>query len=566
MKRLETLVQNLERADHLKRKALARELAVHALPESLRNRANAVLPVHLHMAQKLPTGVAETWLLLAKADGEGLVARMGVRSAPRALEPATLRAARTALLTIVGRMCRSLPSEARDYASLYVQDDLDATVTGRSAELAAAITLASLAVRMPALPNVAGTAQLAPDGKLEPVQHLREKVEALRREWPQVTKVVVAKGQVVDSELALEVIHANDLAEALDAFGLDLRALPPCDLDDHVNRVSTLKGEGEKHDADFARLARNAWESGSVLLESQPHLAAKAFGYNALFLLHLGETFEAMTMQRAIDRAELEGEPEILAMIDTFAASAAIDSGDIAQARRLAQGAMDRLGEPRSREHGAMVASARGTYGRTFLHAGEYAEAIVHLSKAAELHHTYAPFEVPRSRGYLATAQRLDGKLIDARRTLELALEQNRRESANRSASRQTTPFLQLEAGRLALAEGNLDEAETRLISVGAEPSRYPDLGALRTRVALALRQGDTANARAIAATCATTVGAQRVGSALAQVGAVGFAELVVAGVATPEESEHALSLLSRAFGQSVAVEDIRGLVEKQVF
>jgi len=566
VKRLEALVQSIERADSLRRRALARQLAREALPESLRGRANAALPEALALAERLPDRVGETWLLLAKEGASGLVARLGTRPTREPLDPASLRVARTALLCVAGRACRRIPSEARDLAGVYVEDDLDAMVTGRSAELSAAVALVSAALGRAPLPHVAGSAQLAREGRLEPVHHLTEKVEALRREWPLVTKVVVAREQTIEGPMGIEVVRAADLGEALLAYGLDVRDLGASDVDDHEARVQGLKAEGEKVGADFARLARDAWESSAVLDTLRPDLAAKARGYAALFLLHLGESREAWDMQRGIERESLRDEPEILAMLDTFGASAAIDVGEKESAKDLARRALERLGPPRSREHGAMVASACGTYGRAFLHAGEHAQAIDHLSRAVHLHQAYAPFEVPRSRGYLATAHRLAGRLADAGATLSLALEQNEREAPNRSASRQTTPFLRLEAGRLALAEGNLWEAERHLVAVGDDPTRYPDLGALRTRVLLALRNGDVALARALAERCADVARPNGKPSALAEVGAVGFAELVLAGVATSAEEARALTLLSRAFGRPVAQAELRAVVARQVF
>jgi len=271
-------------------------------------------------------------------------------------------------------------------------------------------------------------------------------------------------------------------------------------------------------------------------------------------------------MQRGIERESLGDEPEILAMLDTFGASAAIDVGDTESAKDLARRALARLGPPRSREHGAMVASACGTYGRAFLHAGEHVQAMDHLSRAVDLHQAYAPLEVPRSRGYLATAHRLAGRLGDARETLTLALEQNERDAPKRSASRQTTPFLRLEAGRLALAEGALSEAERHLVAVGDDPTRYPDLGALRSRVPLALRNGDVALARALAERCAAVVLPDGKPSALAEVGAVGFAELVLAGVATSDDEARAVQLLTRAFGSEISRERVDEVVARQVF
>lgn len=570
MNRLEAIVAQLERVDLLKRKALARELAGHALPESLRRRANAVLPAAMALPERLPERVGETWLLLAKSDGQGLVARVGTGRSHKPLGAATLRAARAALVHAAGHACRALPSDARDLAEIYVQDDLDAAVTGRSAELSAAVALMSLALGRPPHAHVAGTARLSLEGKLEPVHHLREKLGALRLEWPLVTKVVVAReqGDIEDAcgLEGIEAVRAADLGEALLAYGLDVRELALSDIDDHESRVGRLKTEGEKEGADFERLAKDAWESASVLSESHSDLAAKARGYAALFRLHLGESHEAWTMLCGVERKRLADEPEILAMVDTFGASAAIDVGDLEQAKSLARTAMETLGAPRSREHGAMVASARGTYGRAYLHAGEYVEAIEHLSRAVDLHGTYAPFEVPRSRGYLATALRLAGRLDQARTTLDLALEQNARDAKKRSASRQTTPFLELEAGRLAAAEGRLDEAERHLVAVGGDPTSYPDLGALRSRVLVALRRNDTARARALAETCVTLVVPGAKASALLLVGAVGYAELVVAGVATPDEEARALTLLSRAFGRSIEVGDVATTVSRQVF
>lgn len=566
MKRLEALVQAVERADSLRRRTLARQLSREALPESLRGRANTVLPEALAQAPRLPDRVGETWVLLAKDGSSGLVARVGTRPTQEPLDPKSLRVARAALLRVVGRACRRLPSEARDVAGIFIQDELDAAVTGRSAELSAAVALVSLALGRPPLPHVAGSAQLALDGRLEPVLHLAEKLEALRREWPLVTKVVVAREQSVDGSHGVEIVRAANLDDALVAYGLDVRDLGACDVDDHEARVAGLKAEGEKQGADFQRLATDAWESASVLAETRPDLAAKARGYAALFLLHLGESREAWNMQEGVDRKSLEGEPDILAMLDTFAASAAIDVGQAEMAKELARSAMTGLGPPRSREHGAMVASACGTYGRAYLHAGEHAEATGHLARAVELQQAHAPLEVPRSRGYLATAQRLAGKLAEARETLALALEQNAREAPSRSASRQTTPFLRLEAGRLALAEGNLSEAERHLVAVGEDPKRYPDLGALRTRVLVAIRSGDLAFAKALAETCTSVVPPDAKPSALAEVGAVGFAELVVAGVATPEEEARAMDLLTRAFGREISRESVPELVARQVF
>ena len=361
-------------------------------------------------------------------------------------------------------------------------------------------------------------------------------------------------------------MRVADLAAALRAFGLDVAELGPCDVDDHEARVRRLKAEGEKDGSDFAQLARDAWESGAVLRESHHHLAAKAYGCAALFMLHLGETSEAWAIQRGIDRNALAGEPDILAMVDTFAASAAIDSGDLAGAKTLALGAIELLGPPRSREHGAMVASARGTYGRAFLHAGEYEEAIVHLAASVELQERYAAFEAARSRGYLATAYRHAGKLDEARATIAHALEQNARDAPKRSASRQTAPFLHLEAGRVALAQGNLDDAERHLAEVGTDAARYPDLGADRTRVRAALRSGDVERARALAARCATTASALPRASALTQVGAIGFAELIVAHAATPEDEVRCVALLTHAFDRIVTREEVPVLVAAQVF
>jgi tetratricopeptide (TPR) repeat protein len=335
---------------------------------------------------------------------------------------------------------------------------------------------------------------------------LPAKLAALSRSWPGVTRVVVAAEQDVPPGTRFEIIRRGRLPEALADFGLDLIRLQEAPLERHLARVRNFVAENSsRHGADgWRRLAWEALESAEALASPDGDATGAMWSraWAALFMLHAGNAETAIELAREVpdDVAAATG-TDLAAWKKVIEASARIDD-DPDMAVPIALAGLE-LAIGCDAAH--VVGQALGTYGRALLHAGRAAEAEVPLRQAVA-HHAKAqlPKEEPRSRTYLATCLRHQGRAADALGIVDeasaLTSKLRRWEIANTTLS-----FLALERGRCLLALGEAAGSARCFESVCREYATdfdYPRPAALRGLATVRRVLGDAAGADEMLGRC----------------------------------------------------------------
>lgn len=392
------------------------------------------------------------------------------------------------LMATVAAVGRSLPEGA-------VSEGLDVSlaaplveIIGASLGLSVCVAMLSRAVGQAPAQDIAATARVHADGRLATVGFVREKLVALRERWPGVRKVVVAKGQEIGEPRpeGFEIIERASVAEAVVDFGLGFDALPACELEAQQARLAGFAAENARlHTVDeWLALSRSAWEVSRALAGDphEAHRAAEAAAWAALFALHGGDAGGVEDYLRVVPEA-MEGAlpPFVRAWKHVVAASACIDR-DPAQAVGMAARAIEEARGLQGDE-ARVYGYALGTHGRALMHAGQLAEAEVPLRAAVAWQQRVAPYEEARSRNYLATCLRKQGRAAEALAEVEAAIALSEAKYPARAASKTTRMYLELERGRCLLEMGRADEAVGAFERVRRQQGSdvdYPRLGAVR--------------------------------------------------------------------------------------
>lgn len=513
----------------------------------------------------LVLGVGETWLLLHTGSATAQIARLVAhdeRAGATAFRSFELGNVRHGLAAAAARACRKLPVEERTVFSVAGATS-GAEVSGRSLELGAAVTLLSCALSVAPVATTAGSACVRADGSLAAVSHLPEKLAALRSSYPDVRTVVVAEAQEVPADTGgLDVRRVPRLDDALVLFGLDLRALGPAPLEDHVDRARSFETANVRaHTPEqWRRLSLQAWETSIALAPHEPAESARCRAWAGLFAVHSGDP-AAFVLTEPEDPGIAATHPAIGVFGAIVHASAAIDD-EGRNAEELARRALSRCEALSSNERAALEGQALGTLGRALLHVGRYAQAEPFLRGAVDHHRERSPREVARSMSYLAVCLRHARRLDESLSVVRAAVAINGEHLPFLRAAETTQHFLHLEGGRVLLERGAYDDAERALLSVTphAELASYPRLGAERSLVRLHLRAGRSARALEAARRCleAGIEHHRRAAPVLLRIACVGILEALSAGIELPSaERETALALCEAAFGANRAPADI---------
>jgi hypothetical protein len=485
--------------------------------------------------------VGETWLLLAGAAGRGATVRLSLGGEgldPGPTAQAEARRALQGLLSVAARRGRRVPCERVTPSGFRILGAPGrAQLVGSSLGLSTAVAMLSAALGKPAASTVAGSAVVLPDGRLQRVSHLSDKVRDLRRQWPQVDTLVVAGDQDETAlfEDTIRVVRASDLAAACEMFGLSLSALPSCRNEERYVMLAGLRGEDAKpHEAhQWLALSASAWEIARALAE-QPDCARDALDallLAALFASHAGDTPQAQEILEGVPDAALDDHPALRVRKLIYEAAARIDD-DAAEAERIAGRAARICADLPAGDRAELTGQALGTQGRAILHGGRAGEAEPLLREAYAHHRRHKPREWPRSACYLATCLRRAGHAEDALSLTREALAEAERCADQWEIAGTTINYLHLERGR-ALAElDRLADAERALglvVDAQDHPAAYPRLGAHRSLADVHRRLGRADEARDHLRICVTiAVGTEP--PTLRRVGAVAAGEALASG------------------------------------
>ena len=494
-------------------------------------------------------GVGETWLLLFdSARARGLTGRIrfgAARTPDEHFGPRSRHAVQTAFVALcgwTGSNLRRLPAHVDAKQFDVLLPEAHGVIEGSSLGLSSAIALTSLALGKPAPTDVAASAALCPDGSLQPVAHLEEKLAALARSQPQVSRVFVARGQPRDHlPQSITLCDCSTLAEALSHLGLDVGALAPASLECFESRLEQLvRVEGVKTQTPerWIELAGEACEVGKALQTDVPDSAAEAFGHGALFALHAGHRELAETCHRLALNVTKEPSPAVVAWLSVVDASRLIDqateqpaAASFQQAIDLASDGLARAQQLSGSDQDRVLGQALGTLGRAYLHAGEPARAIAYLERGVAHHRRADPKQVARSVTYLAAALRHAGRAEEATSQIRTALVAL--EGPQRWAMLETTRlYAKLELGRCLLASGKAREALTHFHDVvrgQRSDEQHPRISALRG-IAAAYRQlGDAGNVTPVRDRCARVACGQHE-RLVRLLGAMAIGDALVAG------------------------------------
>jgi len=476
-----------------------------------------------------PLVPGESYVLVAdELSGAGHVARVRITTQPgrtvvapelaRDAHEHTRNARRGLASTLAGMRCGPVTAKAGIDVRFATKSWTAALrVDGPSLGLAVAVATLSAWLERPALSNVAGSAQVDPEGHLHPVGRIGEKLAALRRFWPNVEVVVVAAEQdelPAHLERELTVVRHAHLKDALAAFGLHADPAMLAPIQPHEARLQLealeLRDGSQMHGHDdWHALAERALWLGDVLLAAgPPHTphGVRARGTAALFLLHAGDArgSDRLLLDIKDRHADLVSELDLPARVALriIEAAKAIDldpDGAVAVADAAVADAALLPIQSRREFYGR----ALGTLGRALMHAGRLDEAIAKLTEAADFHARHDPAQEVRSRFYQATCERLRGRASAARAVLEKALAQAR--SGAHPEALDSVPFIELELGRCLVAAGCHKEAEPFFADVVSQSSSdrdYPRLSGLRGLAAVARQRGDETCERALLERC----------------------------------------------------------------
>lgn len=526
-------------------------------------------------------GVGEAWLLLHAGGRDGHVARLRARARAGDLSETLtseveLAIPLRALARVAARACRKLPGDIEETIALEVCGPAAGSfgVVGRSFHLAAAAALLSRALRRAADPTRAGSACVGPDGVLLPVEHLDEKVSALRRDFPDVRTVVVATGQALPPRTDVKFVEAPTLADGLVELGLDHRQLPASLLDDHADRARLLSGLSMRPHStrEWRRHSIDAEESAIALAEHDPTESGECRAWAALFALHAGDTSAAQTLLDGHHAQVRNENPALDAWMHIIAGTTLIDRDQFLEAAAEATVAVEKCASLERRDRSRLTGQALGTHGRALMHAGRWAEAETSLRRSVEHHRAEAPGEVPRSLCYLATCSRLAGRPDQALDIVEEAVRLNEPNLARHATALATVAYLRLERGRILIELVRYEEAEADLLEVAPrhDVATYPRLGAERSLVRLRLAREEWApRARQAFARC---VQAARLllddgrSVTLARVAAIGLAEGIERLELATSESQEAASLWERSFGTAATPSEFERARAKWIY
>lgn len=457
----------------------------------------------------------ETWLLLYEAPQSGCAVRLRASLDASIGDDrlgAEVRRAHRGLLNTAARACRRLeqptpPTIEPD--APYGKFEIEGSSLGLS------VAVATLSARLNRSPStdVAGSAQVCEDGRLRPVEHLAEKLEALHQSWPEVARVVVATGQELRAgyRSPVELDEREHLGDAIPLFGLSLEALPHARLDDYRVRVSRFRADNaEPHDAsEWERLSSVAWETSAALAADDPDKSAEAALWSALFAIHAGDPAAADALLRCVPEEITKEFPELLVRKLITSASNQIDMGKLDDAVSLAERAVSLCATVSARDRRELFGQALGTHGRALMHKGRFDAAEPLLRRALEHHRAQVPAEAPRSECYLATCLRLGDRPEEALRLVDHALTVTDEHAAKWQVAVTTRLFLRLERARISAALGRWEEATNDFVVVRdgqLVDTSYPRLGAVRG-LARALRfLGRTDEADRALEACLTVV------------------------------------------------------------
>jgi len=471
MRLVKSLLELAPRVDAELRGDLSREL--------LRRGVGTPVP------RAAPLGVGEAYLLLFEAPASGHAVRMHLERGDDAADPDLGREVRRAYRGAVATAARSCRRMDHPHFPS-VAFDAPFQIEGGSIGLAVAIASLSHAAREAPRSDTAGSAQVDERGELRPVAHLPVKLEALRRCWPEITRVVVARAQTFPegyvTPTGLEVLRARTVEEALPLFGVSLVSLHASSIEAYVVRIASFAGENGLS-TPWTQLALEARECAEALVDQQDQ-RAKALLWAAIFSLHAGDADDTEELLSAIPDAELEGYPALLAHKLVITASREIDAGAIVAAIDHARAATALCQTSDRQTQKDLLGKALGTHGRALMHRGDYAEAEP-LLRAGLAHHDQhkLPAESVRSACYLATCLRLSLRLHEAHAVADEALARASTLSAKYDALVMTRQFLRLERARIASALERWEDAERdfALVKCGQENAgAWPRLGGTR--------------------------------------------------------------------------------------
>lgn len=461
--------------------------------------ANAV---HQPVPEIAPIAVGEALLLVcdgATRRGRALRIRMVPHVSTQACfgdrAQAQIRQAKRALYAAIDRRGRWWPKDVVREAGARVEglgayEQIDEESLGLSVVIAELSRATGIAARA----NVAGSAIVDLQGNLHAVAYLREKIDALRQDWPAVDTLVVSETQeFVELPLGWTVLRAKTIVEAIEYFGLSLDALPVSSIE-HAERIaSELDRESRRsHSPDEWLALADEATSASVVLEADgsKEKALQVRAWAALFRVHAGRANEVDAAQ--VDEAPDAYDPRVRAAMAVIRATAAIDAAPstcvaiATQAVALAKASGSR----------AEYARALGTLGRALTHTGAPERAEPHFRAAIALWNEVESSQIPQTQCYLATSLRRAGRVRDAMNEIRDALDRcAKRESAY---TQETARYAWLELGRCQLELRLFDEAEVSLTRVLREElgdASYPNIGALATRYALREERGDRSGA-----------------------------------------------------------------------
>ena len=406
-----------------------------------------------------------------------------------------LHASFEALVQLLGRGGCGAPRGLAQHVISLDRAHSTTQADGASGGLAACIALLSCWLDLAPRADTAATAGVTPDGRLLAVEHVGEKARALRRAYPDVSRLLVAEdaaksiGQLPEG---LELVPVASLGAALAEAGLrpDASRLPPQGRRAARAELHSLEA---KHVEDYRADQWASFSEQAFMLahrfHDDPIHRARALAHAALFALHAGAADRARGYLDQLGSTESDLDTVTRTQVLVTRATTMIDH-EPAAAIRPAKESVDLARGLKEPERSYWLGRALGTLGRARLHAGRSQEALGPLTEAYEFHLKRQPEEAPRSAAHLATAHRHAG---NPQRSLELC-EQARtlvERYGSDEAVRTTSLFLDLEMARCHRDLGQLAAAEEcarRLLQATALASdaSYPRTAGLRMLASLA--------------------------------------------------------------------------------
>jgi tetratricopeptide (TPR) repeat protein len=437
----------------------------------------------------------ETYVLTAagtggRVFGYRLDTRPRAGSLDRVLSAESLVSAKQALDGLIVAMARDGIPAARHLTVTVPQMQFlpspDRGIIGDSLGLSTCVCLASSLLGRPALPEVAGTADIDSTGKLQKVGAIGPKIEGLRKAYPSVKKIVIAEEEENVDLGEFEFVRRGNVLDALEVFGLHLRGLEEIDAPDLQKleqRVEAFRLENDSHYELEKWLALRSEALYIAKRLPQGELAATALAWAAIFATHAAEPDWAMAALRSVREEALADNPLMQTWRLIMLATTAIDNelyADAEEPCRRALLSLEKLYDVHRREIKGRVL---GTVGRVHMHAGRYDEGVKWLREGVAFHQENLPREAARTACYLATCLRMGGDPEQARQVVEEALHSTET-YARYTASTISRLYLRLERGRCRQALRRLADAAEDFEFVdreqAGEPRAHPKISAIR--------------------------------------------------------------------------------------